>query len=92
MCKAPGRDFYTSLNHEKDNTSRRKHRISNEMCVFASLRSQKEAFGCICDYVPIYFITEQGNLIVYCKGSKILRNPQCLYRNILLRYLVLMIS
>ena len=30
-------------------------------CVFfASLRSQKETFGGICNYVPTYFITEQG--------------------------------
>ena len=56
-------------------------------CVFfASLRSQKEAFGGICDYVPTYFITEQGNLIICCKGSKILRNAQCLLGDILLRY------
>ena len=89
MCKAPGRDFYTSLSHEKDNTSRRKHRISNEMCVFASLRSQKEPFGGICDYVPTYFITEQGKLIICCKSSKILRNIQCLHGNILLRYFLL---
>ena len=54
--------------------------------IFASLRSQKEPFSGICDYVPIYFITEQGNLIVYCKGSKILRNTQCLHGNVLLRY------
>lgn len=53
---------------------------------FASLRSQKEHFDGICDYVPIYFITEQGNLIICCKGSKILRYEQCLHRNILLRY------
>ena len=58
--RAPGRDFFTSLSHEKENLSRRKQQISNEMCVFASLRSQKETFGGICDYVPTYFITEQG--------------------------------
>ena len=43
------------------------------MCVFASLRSQKELFGCICDYVPTYFITEQGKMITCWKCSKILR-------------------
>ena len=53
---------------------------------FAFLRSQKEPFGGICVYVPIYFITEQGNLIICCKGSKILRNAQCLHGNVLLRY------
>lgn len=62
-------------------------------CVFfASLRSQKELFGCICDYVPTYFITEQGKMIICCKGLKILRNTQCFYGNNLLQYLNLMIS
>ena len=56
------------------------------MCVFASLRSQKEPFGGICDYVLTYFITEQGILNMYFNGSKILRNTQCLHGNILLRY------
>lgn len=56
-------------------------------CVFfASLRSQKEPFGYICDYVPTYFITEQGKLIICCNSSKILRNTQRLHGNILLRY------
>ena len=59
-CSAHERNFFTSLSHEKENLSRRKQQISNEMCVFASLRSQKEPFGGICDYVPTYFITEQG--------------------------------
>ena len=43
-------------------------------CVFfASLRSQKETFGGICNYVPTYFITEQGNLIVCCDLRETLR-------------------
>lgn len=40
-------------------------------CVFfASLRSQKELFGCICDYMPTYFITEQEKWLSVAKVVK----------------------
>ena len=54
--------------------------------IFTSLRSQKEHFDGICDYVPTYFITEQGEYDCLLQSSKILRNTQCLHRNVLLRY------
>ena len=38
--------------------------------IFASLRSQKEPFGGICDYVPTYFITEQRKSIICSKVVK----------------------
>ena len=40
-------------------------------CVFfASLRSQKELFGCICDCMPTHFITEQGKWLFVARVVK----------------------
>ena len=57
------------------------------LCVLK--RSLSVVFAIMCRHI---LLRNRENMIVCCKSSKILRNPQCLYRNILLRYLVLMIS
>ena len=84
--------FFTSLSHEKETLSRRKHRISNEMCVFCFSAFSKGEFRLYLRLNADIFYYGTGENDYMLKGGKILRNTQCLYSNNLLRYLNLMIS